>query len=399
MSLKVRGLLAVSIGTVLGLSLSLGSAVLAERQDQGRGDLPWEEARLLAEVLERVKRDYVDEVDDERLMEAAIRGMLANLDPHSSYLNAEEYDEIRISTSGNYSGIGLELGIAESRVVVIAPMESSPAEAAGVVSGDVLLSIDGVPVDSSNLNDAVMRLRGDPGTEVRVAILHAGSDVPHSVALVRSQITVSTVHSEYIEPAIGYVRLTHFSETSAADLRRQVRDLSAKAGGRLGGMVLDLRNNPGGVLDAAIEISDAFLDDGLIVSAEGRVPDASFRPMAEQGDILDGAPLTVLVNGGSASASEIVAGALQDNHRATVIGTATFGKGSVQTVMPLSRGRAIKLTTSRYYTPSGRSIHMRGIAPDVVADPAVMAGADTDPQLSRALDFLQTQRVARSNTE
>lgn len=399
MSLKVRGLLAVSIGTVLGLSLSLGSAVLAERQDQARGDLPWEEARLLAEVLERVKRDYVDEVDDERLMEAAIRGMVANLDPHSSYLNAEEYDEIRISTSGNYSGVGLELGIAESRIVVIAPMESSPAEAAGVVSGDVLLSIDGVPVDSSDLNDAVMRLRGDAGTEVRVAILHAGSEDPHSVELVRSQILVSTVHSDYIEPAIGYVRLSNFSETSAADLRREVRDLSARAGGRLRGMVLDLRSNPGGVLDAAIEISDAFLDDGLIVTAEGRVPDASFRLTAEQGDILDGAPLTVLVNGGSASASEIVAGALQDNHRATVIGTATFGKGSVQTVMPLSHGRAIKLTTSRYYTPSGRSIHMRGIVPDVVSDPAVVADADTDPQLSRALDFLKTQRVARSNTE
>jgi carboxyl-terminal processing protease len=399
MSLKVRGLLAVSIGTVLGLSLSLGSAVLAERQDQVRGDLPWEEARLLAEVLERVKRDYVDEVDDESLMEAAIRGMVANLDPHSSYLNAEEYDEIRINTSGNYSGVGLELGIAESRIVVIAPMESSPAEAAGVVSGDVLLSIDGVPVDSSDLNDAVMRLRGDAGTEVRVAILHAGSEDPLSVELVRSQILVSTVHSDYIEPAIGYVRLSHFSETSAADLRREVRDLSARAGGRLGGMVLDLRSNPGGVLDAAIEISDAFLDDGLIVTVEGRVPDASFRLTAEQGDILDGAPLTVLVNGGSASASEIVAGALQDNHRATVIGTATFGKGSVQTVMPLSHGRAIKLTTSRYYTPSGRSIHMRGIVPDVVSDPAVVADADTDPQLSRALDFLKTQRVARSNTE
>ncbi|MDH4031553.1 MAG: S41 family peptidase, partial [Chromatiales bacterium] len=299
MSLKVRGLLAVSIGTVLGLSLSLGSAVLAERQDQVRGDLPWEEARLLAEVLERVKRDYVDEVDDESLMEAAIRGMVANLDPHSSYLNAEEYDEIRINTSGNYSGVGLELGIAESRIVVIAPMESSPAEAAGVVSGDVLLSIDGVPVDSSDLNDAVMRLRGDAGTEVRVAILHAGSEDPLSVELVRSQILVSTVHSDYIEPAIGYVRLSHFSETSAADLRREVRDLSARAGGRLGGMVLDLRSNPGGVLDAAIEISDAFLDDGLIVTAEGRVPDASFRLTAEQGDILDGAPLTVLVNGGS----------------------------------------------------------------------------------------------------
>ncbi|UCC15566.1 MAG: S41 family peptidase [Gammaproteobacteria bacterium] len=399
MSLKVRGLLAVSIGTVLGFSLSLGSAVLAERQDSERGNLPWKEARLLAEVLERVKRDYVDEVDDERLMEAAIRGMVANLDPHSSYLNAEEYDEIRISTSGNYSGVGLELGIAKGRIVVVAPMDGSPAEDAGFVSGDVLLSIDGVPVDSSDLNDAVTRLRGNPGTRVRVAILHGDSEDPQSVELVRSQILVSTVHSEYIEPAIGYVRLTHFSETSGADLRREVTKLSALAGGHLEGMVLDLRGNPGGVLDAAIEVSDAFLNDGLIVSADGRVPDASFKLVAEKGDILDGAPMIVLVNGGSASASEIVAGALQDNHRATVVGTATFGKGSVQTVMPLSHGRAIKLTTSRYYTPSGRSIHRRGIAPDVVAEPAVVAGAGTDPQLTRALDFLKTQRVASSNTE
>ncbi len=391
MSLKVRGLLAVGIGTLLGLSLSLGSAVLADRDARESASLPWEQARLLAEVLERVKRDYVDDVDDERLIEAAIRGMVADLDPHSSYLDQEEYDEIRISTSGHYSGVGLEVSVADGQVVVVAPMEGGPADTAGLANGDVIISIDGMPVDTTDLDDTVLRLRGDPGTRVTVSVLRDNPANPLSFEMIREQIQVPTAVSRVLAPRVGYVKLTHFSENTAADLRKAVLSLTEQTDGRLEGFILDLRNNPGGVLDAAIDVSDAFLERGLIVSADGRVSDARFRLEASPGDILDGVPMAVVVNRGSASASEIVAGALQDNDRATIVGTATFGKGSVQTVMPLSQGRAIKLTTSRYYTPSGRSIHDRGITPDVTVEPVAGVG---DAQLDRALEMVAGQRLA-----
>jgi carboxyl-terminal processing protease len=395
MSLKIRGLLAVSIGTILGLSLGLGSAVLADRESPERVGLPWEQARLLAEVLERVKRDYVDEVDDDRLIEAAIRGMVSNLDPHSSYLDPEEYEEIRISTSGNYSGVGLEVGAAEGQMVVVSAIEGSPAAAAGVHSGDVIISIDSMPVDPMNLDDAILRLRGTAGTPVRLTLTRDGGQTPVAMDLVRTRIELKSVRYELVESSYGYVRLSQFSETTAGDMRDAVAEMTRQSGGQLSGLILDLRNNPGGVLDAAVEVSDAFLDEGLIVTADGRVPDARFRMEARPGDIIGGKPMAVIVNGGSASASEIVAGALQDNHRAVIVGVTTFGKGSVQTVMPLSDGRAVKLTTSRYFTPSGRSIHNRGIVPDIRIDPvAATASAESDYQLSRALELLKTQRVA-----
>jgi carboxyl-terminal processing protease len=392
MSLKVRGLLAVTIGTVLGLSLSLGSAVLAGKDDQRPENLPWEQARLLAEVLERVKGEYVDEVDDERLIEAAIRGMVADLDPHSSYMDREEYAEMRISTSGSYSGVGLEVGSADGRIVVVSAMDESPARLAGVRSGDVLISVDGMPVDARDIDDTVHRLRGAPGTPVRLTLVRDGGEDPLSFELLRARIHVSTVRYELIEPSYGYVRLTHFSETTGSDVTKALYALREQSGGPLSGLVLDLRNNPGGVLDAAAEVTDAFLEEGLIVSAEGRQEDARFRLEAQPDDLLSGAPIAVLVNRGSASASEIVAGALQDHHRAVVVGTPTFGKGSVQTVMPLSQGRAVKLTTSRYYTPSGRSIHKQGITPDVPAEPG--PDADEDAPLARALELVKTRRVA-----
>ncbi len=396
MSLKIRGLLAISIGVILGLSLSLGSTVLADKEPRGSADLPWDQARLLAEVLERVKRDYVDQVDDDRLIEAAIRGMVADLDPHSSYLDAEEYEEILISTSGNYSGVGLEVGAADGQMVVVSAIEGSPAARAEVHSGDIIISIDGMPVDPQDIDDAVKRLRGAAGTAVRLTLTRDGGQNPVAFDLVRTQIQLKSVRFELVEPAYGYIRLTHFSETTSADLRDAVEQLGRQSDGQLSGLVLDLRNNPGGVLDAAVDVSDAFLDEGVIVSAEGRVPDARFRTQATPGDIIDGKPLAVIVNGGSASAAEIVAGALQDNHRAVIVGVPTFGKGSVQTVMPLSGGRAVKLTTSRYFTPSGRSIHNRGISPDIRIDPvAAAASPEPDYQLSRALELLKTQRVAK----
>ncbi len=395
MSLKIRGLLAVGIGTVLGLSLGLGSGVMADRQGQD-DSLPWEEARLLAEVLERVKRDYVENVDDAALLEAAIRGMVADLDPHSAFLDSEEYEEIRISTTGNYSGVGLEVSLEDERVIVVAPIEGSPADRAGVLAGDQIISVDQMPVDPGNLNDTVARLRGRSGTTVTVSILRGeATEDPLSFELERSRVELHSVKSEILQPGIGYVRITHFSETTARDLYDAVDALLDEAGGELDGLVLDLRDNPGGVLDAAVEVSDAFLDDGIIVSANGRVPDARFRHEATPGDLLDGAPLTILVNGGSASASEIVAGALQDNGRAELLGMSTFGKGSVQTVVPLSEGRAIKLTTSRYYTPSGRSIHDLGIKPDVEIDDAE-EDDNADAQLTAALSSLKARKTVRT---
>ena len=418
MSLRARSVLVLVIGTALGLSLSVGGGVLAERGTDAEDTLPWEDARLLAEVLQRVKRDYVEQVDDHELIEAAIRGMVADLDPHSAFLDSEEYQEIRISTTGNYSGVGLEVSLEDEedgqtqRVRVIAPIEGTPAARAGIRPGDAIISIDGMPVDPANLADTVNRMRGEPGTQVRITVERDGLEEPLSFTLVRDHVLVRSVKHEMLEPGYGYVRITHFSETTGSDLNTALAGLQDAAGeSGLRGLVLDLRNNPGGVLDSAVDVSDAFLDSGVIVTADGRVSEARFRMDARSGDLLRGAELVVLVNGGSASASEIVAGALQDNHRATLVGTPTFGKGSVQTVMPLSEGRAIKLTTSKYYTPSGTSIHDRGIKPDInidndridaarIAQLPEIHGEDrklaSDYQLRAGLQALQDKRIAHT---
>jgi len=407
MSVKVRTVLALIIGVALGASLSLSRGVLAEKEAVREDTLPWEDARLLAEVLERVKQDYVESVDDHALMENAIRGMVSALDPHSAFLDNEEYDEIRISTTGNYSGVGIEVTMDDGAVKVVSPIEGTPAARAGILAGDVITSIDDVAVEAAGLNDAINRMRGKPGTQVKVSVVRAGSEQPLDFVLERSNVQVHSVKHEMLEPGFGYVRITHFSETTGSDLTRAVNSLkSASPQGRLNGLVLDLRNNPGGVLEAAVSVSDAFLDDGAIVSASGRAPESRFEMDATPGDLIDGAEMVVLVNGGSASASEIVAGALKDHARATLIGRTTFGKGSVQTVMPLSDGRAIKLTTSRYYTPSGVSIHEKGIDPDVVVERDQNPGEDTagghsllerDSEVSLALARLKDEGVIRQS--
>jgi carboxyl-terminal processing protease len=391
--LVLRGLFAVLLGAVLGVSISLAPAVLADKRPAADA-LPWEEARLLAEVIERVKRDYVDRVDDHDLIAAAIRGMIADLDPHSAFLGPEEFQDIRISTTGKYSGIGVDIGIEDGGVVVVTPIDGSPASRAGILPGDVILSVDGLPVDPSDLEDTVARMRGPAGTSVVLLIRREGVEEPLEIELDRGQVEVQSVRAELLEAGDAYVRISHFTDGTAENLRSALAGLEQQAGRPLAGLVLDLRNNPGGVLDAAIAVADAFLDQGLIVSAEGRMPEARFRVNATPGDILNGAPLTVLVNQGSASASEIVAGALKDHRRATIIGTATFGKGSVQTIIPLSEGHAIKLTTSRYYTPSGMSIHARGVTPDVVVE----RGPDgEDAQLASALAALVGRGVLRTD--
>ena len=370
----------LATGVLLGAGLSVGRTVKAEREipiptaavapvtTKEQNPVNWQDARLLAEVLELVRNDYVDKIPDKKLMEAAIRGLVSDLDPHSAFLDSEELDEIRISTSGAYSGVGIEVALENGAVSVVNPIEGGPAAEAGVLAGDTILAVDEIPVNVENLNDTIDRMRGKPGSTVKITIARRPSVEPLSFTLSRANVQVHSVKQRLLEPGYGYVRISHFSETTTPDLEQAIAKLKKQSDGKLNGLVLDLRDNPGGLLEAAIGVSDAFLDEGIIVTADGRAADARFEMDAQPGDDTDGAPVVVLVNGGSASASEIVAGALKDHHRATIVGQQTYGKGSVQTVMPLSDGHAIKLTTSRYYTPSGVSIHKIGIKPDVVVD-------------------------------
>ncbi len=412
MSLRIRSILALSIGTILGLSLSLGSVVFADRQPTAEDTqelLPVEQVRLLVEVLERVKADYVDDVTDEQLIEDAIRGMVSGLDKHSAFLDSDEYADIRISTTGAYSGVGLEVAVDDDRVKVVTPIDSTPAARAGIAAGDVILSVDQIPVTPDSLEGTISKLRGEPGTLVSLGIQREADSQVVQFELVRELIHVMSVRSRLLEPDYGYLRITHFSETTGREVRSAVAALQSGNDGPLKGLVLDLRNNPGGVLDAAVAVSDAFLDSGVIVTADGRVDEARFRMDAHEGDVIGDAAMVVLVNSGSASASEIVAGALRDNGRATIVGGTTYGKGSVQTVMPLSNGRAIKLTTSRYYTPSGESIHDRGIEPDIVirrelGERTVITPTRAEPEddsdIQLALDALkQNRRIVQSKAE
>lgn len=392
-------MLALVTGAILGISASMTGNVLADLRDGGSVEaLPWEDARLLAEVLERVKRDYVDNVDDHALMENAVRGMVSALDPHSTFLDADEYDEIRASTTGSYPGVGIEVAAEPDGIKVLRPIEGSPAWRAGVRPGDLIVAIDGEAI-GIDLDGAIERMRGPAGSRITLTLARVGTPTPIDVPLQRAQVAVHSVEHAMLEPGYGYLRITNFSETTAADAARAIAALERGGPGGLTGLVLDLRNNPGGVLEAAVEVSDMFLDSGVIVTAEGRTSDSRFRMDASPGDDLGGAQLVVLVNGGSASAAEILAGALKDNHRAVLVGRTTYGKGSVQTVMPLSGGRAIKLTTSRYFTPSGASIQQKGIAPDIVIDGEAVtpdpATVTTDREVRIALDALKSHRLAQ----
>ena len=409
MSLKTRGILVLVIGTVLGFGLSLGGSLAGSNAKPSRAELTWEQARQFAEVMERVKRDYVEPLDDATLLESAIRGMVADLDAHSQYLDAREYQDIRVSTAGSYTGVGVELSTRDDRLLVVAPIDDSPAQRAGILAGDEIIEIDGATVEADGLRETIRRLRGRTGTRVSLTVMRQPGDEVRFYDLRRESIRVASGRHELLDPDLGYVRVSQFTDSTASEIASaidtMVDELAAARRGTLAGVILDLRNNPGGILDAAVDVSDLFLDDGVIVSADGRTPESRFVREAHRGDLLDGAPMVVLVNNGSASAAEIVAGALQDHHRALVIGTRTFGKGLVQTVMPLSRGRAIKLTTSRYYTPSGDSIHETGINPDVYIEGSrgVPGGAldertnrEADEQLGEAIERLQSRRVMHS---
>jgi carboxyl-terminal processing protease len=363
MKLKSQNLLLILTGLLLGLSISIGQGVFAERE--AAVTLPVEELRAFTDVFGRIKNDYVEDVNDRELLENAIRGMLTGLDPHSAYLDREQFKELQVGTSGEFGGLGIEVGMEDGFVKVIAPIDDTPAQRAGVQAGDLIIRLDDTPVKGMSLNDAVKLMRGKPGTSIVLTIVRNGVDAPLKITVTRDVITVKSVRSRMLEDGFGYVRISQFQAKTADSLLQAVEDLKKENGGSLKGLVLDLRNNPGGVLNGAVSVSDAFLRKGLIVYTEGRVSDSRLRFNATPSDVLDDAPLVVLVNQGSASASEIVAGALQDQRRAIIMGSQTFGKGSVQTILPLSSGTAVKLTTARYYTPSGRSIQAEGIVPDI----------------------------------
>jgi len=355
--------------------------------------LPVDDIRVLVEVFHKIKKDYVESVDDKSLIENAMRGMLAGLDPHSAYLDEDDYLDLQEGTSGEFGGLGIEVGVEDGFVKVISPIDDTPAQQAGIQAGDVIIRLDDVPMKGISLNEAVKKMRGKPGTAIDLTVVREGEEKPLTFTIVRALIKVQSVRSRMLEPGFGYIRLSQFQAPTGDEMLKHLKALKAEAKDALRGLILDLRNNPGGVLGGAVSVADAFLDNGRIVYTEGRIADAQLDFSAKPPDLLGGAPLIVLVNEGSASASEIVAGALQDRGRAVIMGRQTFGKGSVQTILPMNNRAALKLTTARYFTPAGRSIQAEGIKPDIVIEKlrlAEAAGADGDvvkeADLERHLD-------------
>lgn len=327
--------------------------------------LPLEELRAFAEIFERIRTSYVETVDDKTLLENAIHGMLSGLDPHSSYLGSDDFEDLRNNTSGKFGGLGIEVGIEDGFIKVVSPIDDTPAQKAGILAGDVIIKIDGSPVKGIGLTKAIDKMRGEPGSKIDLTILREGENKPLEISLNRAEIKITSVKQKLIDDRFGYVRITQFQENTGADIHKALQKLLDDSKQSLAGVILDLRNNPGGVLDAAVAVSDTFIDNGLLVYTQGRVTNADIRYQATVDTLMPDLPLIVLINAGSASASEIVAGALQDHKRAVVMGTQSFGKGSVQTVLPLNGEHALKLTTARYYTPNGRSIQAKGITPDI----------------------------------
>jgi carboxyl-terminal processing protease len=368
MSNQIKTILVLVFGVFFGVSVSLTSSVLAEKTPAESTGLPLNELRNFSDIFARIKTDYVEEVDDKTLLENAIRGMLTGLDPHSAYLNTDEYKELKIGTTGKFGGLGIQVGMEDGFVKVISPIDDTPAYRAGIESGDLIIRLDDKSVKGMTLNDAVKIMRGEPGTEIKLTVIREGTDKPLPFTVVRDIISVKSVKSRILEPGYGYVRISNFQSKTARDLVDELAKLKSENEDELKGLVLDLRNNPGGVLSAAADVSDAFLDEGKLVYTKGRLENSDFEFNAKPGDIMNGSPIVVLINGGSASASEIVAGALQDHKRGVVMGSKSFGKGSVQTIQELRSGGAVKITTARYFTPNGRSIQGEGITPDIILD-------------------------------
>ena len=381
-----RYILVLFFGMFVGAAVILDMGVLAERDEpkENLSPLPLDELRTFTEVYSRIKADYVEPVEDKKLLEDAVQGMLAGLDPHSAYLDAESFKDMRVETEGKFGGLGIEVTMENGFIKVVSPIEDTPAARAGVKPGDLIIRLDDKAVKGLTLTEAVRLMRGKPGSDITLTIAREGAGKPIKLTLTRAVIKIQSVKNRLLESGFGYVRITQFQAETSQGLTDAIKKLELENKGALRGMVLDLRNNPGGVLNAAVGVSDAFLNDGLIVYTEGRVADSKMKLSATPGDLLNGAPLVVLINGGSASASEIVAGALQDHKRAVIMGTKSFGKGSVQTILPVSNGGALKITTARYYTPSGRSIQASGIVPDIVTEEAKITKSENGEHLKEA---------------
>ncbi len=378
--LKQRNIVVLSFGVMLGVLISIGGSVVADKEDfastQQRQELPYDDLRTFTEIFGRIKNDYVEPVSDNKLLQDAIRGMLTGLDPHSAYLDGEEYKSLKEGTTGQFGGLGIEVTMEDGFVKVVSPIDDTPAQRAGMQAGDLIIRLDEKPVKGMTLTDAVKLMRGEPGSDITLTVVREGEEAPLKVTITRDIIKVKSVKSRILEKGYGYLRISSFQSGTGTALKEAMDELEKENGGKLKGLVLDLRNNPGGVLNAAVAVSDAFLPQGLIVYTEGRLKDSEMRFNAAPDDLLQGAPIVVLINAGSASASEIVAGALQDHKRAVIMGEKSFGKGSVQTILPTSNGGAVKLTTARYYTPSGRSIQAEGIEPDITLEKVKLQSLD-----------------------
>ena len=357
----------------------LASTALAVEEP---GKLPLDELRTFADVYNQIRSGYVEEIDDSTLLEYAIQGMLMGLDPHSVYLTEDAFQNLQDTTSGEFTGLGLEVGMEDGYVKIISPIDGSPAAGAGLQSGDVILKLDNAPVKGMSLNEAIDIMRGPKGTEIELTIGRPGESQPFDVTLVRDVIKIASVRQRWLEPGYGYIRVAQFQGSTGEDVRRSLTKLMEEQ--ELNGLVLDLRNNPGGILRSSVDVAGLFMDGGTVVYTEGRLANSDVHYDADAADASDGTPLVVLINSGSASASEIVAGALQDHGRAVVMGTHSFGKGSVQTILPLSKSRAVKLTTALYFTPNGRSIQAEGIAPDIMVERARVTAYDSSGRVKEA---------------
>ena len=375
----MRKLLIPVLAAAVLITLPLVSTAQEDRSQTYR------QLKLFSDVFERVRADYVEDVTDEQLIEYAIQGMLSTLDPHSSYLNADSFGDMRVQTKGEFGGLGIEVTMENGFVKVVSPIDDTPAHRAGVQPGDFITHLDGEPILGLTLNEAVDKMRGPVNTDLKLTIRREGSE-PFDLTITRDVIRIRSVRNR-LEGNVGYIRITTFNQQTTPGLKKAVEDIKAEAGSDLKGFVIDLRNNPGGLLDQAIDVSDAFINQGEIVSTRGRVVDDSQRFNAKDGDLADGLPLVVLINGGSASASEIVAGALQDHRRAIIMGTRSFGKGSVQTIIPLGPNGAMRLTTARYFTPSGRSIQALGIDPDIIVEAATIEAQEANGPSRREADL------------
>lgn len=364
------------------IACALATPISAHAVEEEKGQLPLEELRTFADVFNQIRSGYVEEVNDSTLLEYAIEGMLMGLDPHSAYLTRDAFETLQDSTSGEFSGLGLEVGMEDGFVKIISPIDGSPASEAGLQSGDVILKLDKAPVQGMSLSDAIDLMRGPKGSEIKLSIGRPGESQPFDVTLVRDTIKVASVRERILDSGYGYIRIAQFQTRTGEDVAKSLKKLSKE--GELKGLVLDLRNNPGGILRASVDVSGLFMDGGSVVYTEGRLANSAVHYDASEGDASGGIPLVVLINGGSASASEIVAGALQDHSRAVIMGTKSFGKGSVQTIMPLSDSRAVKLTTALYFTPNGRSIQAQGIVPDIPVARAKVTAINSSRRISES---------------